>query len=197
MVVVPLILGSRVAKALWHRFPTRNLVWQVSVHRPSRWVCAVPVTHRVQSEPRVQGEEKPKCSVLWGLFCAWRSSRFCSLCVHALVKGAEWRKVPLGVHQLCVQEGGFNTLVSSQTPVAASVPTAPPCSTLGTVLLLAQGLHPHLCISHLLPWHQDSRNTTAMESMSVLCSHLMGKAAAGPAGEWVPGETSSELQSQQ
>lgn len=93
-------------------------------------------------------------------------------------------KVPLDMHQLCLQEGGFNTLMSSQTQPAASCPTAPPCSALTTILLLAQGLHPRLSLSRLLPWDLDSRYTTAMGSnVSVLCSHLMGKAAAGPAGE--------------
>lgn len=71
------------------RLPSRNPLWQVSVHRSSRYVCVVPVTHRLQLEPKEHGEERPKCS---GLFCAWRSSKSCSLCTHALVKSVEWKR---------------------------------------------------------------------------------------------------------
>lgn len=62
-----------------------------------------------------------------------QNAQVCSV-PRALVKGVEWRKVPLDMHQPCLQEGGFNILMPSQTQLAASCPTAPPCSALTAVL---------------------------------------------------------------
>lgn len=174
----------------WHDLP-----WQVSVHSPSGCVCVGPVTHRAQQEPREHGEEKQKCS---GLFCAWRSSKSCSLCAHVPVKGAECRRAPLDTEQLCLQRGWLNTLMSSQTQVGACCHTAAACSALTTILLPAQLSTPvslHQSSPCLVPgtadtpWPYDS-------DASVLCSHLMRKAAVCPAGEWVPGGISSEPQPQ-
>lgn len=128
---------------MWHRLAVSTLqaprslshdpLWQVSVHGPSGCVCVGPVTHGAQQEPREHEEEKQNCS---GLFCAWRGCKSCSPCVHAPVKGAELRRAPLD--SFACRGGGFHTLMSSQTQVAAHCHTASTWPALTTILLPIQ-----------------------------------------------------------
>lgn len=122
-----------------------------------RWVCRVPQgvfvlaqspTEHGKSQDNM-GKRSKKCS---GLFCAWRSSKSCSLCAYDPLKGAECRRVYLGTDQLCQQSAGFNTLMFSQTQVAAHCHTASACSALTITLLTTQLSTPmFLChSSHLI-----------------------------------------------
>lgn len=97
MVVAPLILYSRGGRGSVAQACHAKVSGSPLVTHCDRWVCTDPQGKFVLSQSPTDyslsqesmGKRGQKCS---GLFCAWRSSKSCSLCTHALVKSVEWRR---------------------------------------------------------------------------------------------------------